>query len=126
MPIQTLKWERNALVLLDQTRLPTEIVHIACADVEAVAEAIGEHREHSEDGDTGARARHVRRHQTLHRWRERCHDVGRSFFFAAPALASLPRKPVLGISLSKQGKSSLIADVESWTLDGSFALRPRL
>ncbi len=44
MPIQTLKWERNALVLLDQTRLPTEIVHIACADVEAVAEAIRELR----------------------------------------------------------------------------------
>ena len=40
MPVQTLKWQNDGLNLLDQTRLPTEVVNITCRDVEAVAEAI--------------------------------------------------------------------------------------
>jgi methylthioribose-1-phosphate isomerase len=44
MPVQTLKWENDALVLLDQTRLPGEVIYLACTDVETVAEAIRELR----------------------------------------------------------------------------------
>ena len=44
MPIQTLKWEDDALVLLDQTRLPGEVTYLSCNDVETVAEAICELR----------------------------------------------------------------------------------
>ena len=44
MPIQTLKWEDDALVLLDQTRLPGEVTYLSCKDVETVAEAIRELR----------------------------------------------------------------------------------
>jgi methylthioribose-1-phosphate isomerase len=40
MPVQTLKWQDDALVLLDQTRLPSETVYELCTDVEAVAHAI--------------------------------------------------------------------------------------
>ncbi|MGY8823415.1 MAG: S-methyl-5-thioribose-1-phosphate isomerase [Candidatus Latescibacterota bacterium] len=40
MPIQTLKWYNDALVLLDQTRLPSELVYETCEDVETVARAI--------------------------------------------------------------------------------------
>ncbi len=40
MPVQTLKWQDDALVLLDQTRLPSEVVYERCADVESVAQAI--------------------------------------------------------------------------------------
>ena len=42
MPVQTLKWEDDALLLLDQTLLPTEVVYISCRDVESVARAIEE------------------------------------------------------------------------------------
>ncbi|MEE3257688.1 MAG: S-methyl-5-thioribose-1-phosphate isomerase [Candidatus Latescibacterota bacterium] len=40
MPVQTLKWQDDALVLLDQTRLPQELVYETCRDVETVARAI--------------------------------------------------------------------------------------
>ena len=40
MPVATLIWEKDALRLIDQTRLPEELVHIECEDVETVAEAI--------------------------------------------------------------------------------------
>lgn len=40
MPVATLSWKNNALRLIDQTRLPEELVHIDCTDVDAVAEAI--------------------------------------------------------------------------------------
>ena len=42
MPVQTLKWRKAALDLLDQTRLPTEVVYTTCRDVEDVAQAIEE------------------------------------------------------------------------------------
>ncbi len=42
MPVQTLKWRESALKLLDQTRLPAEVVYITCRDVETVARAIEE------------------------------------------------------------------------------------
>src|SRR3954452_5890589 len=41
--IETLRWvgdEHGYLVLIDQTRLPTELVELECRDVEAVWEAI--------------------------------------------------------------------------------------
>ncbi len=40
MPVETLKWRDDALVLIDQTRLPSELVYQTCADVETVARAI--------------------------------------------------------------------------------------
>ena len=40
MPVQTLKWQDDALVLLDQTRLPGEVVYETCRDVETIAQAI--------------------------------------------------------------------------------------
>ena len=40
MPVQTLKWQDDALILLDQTRLPQELVYETCRDVETVAQAI--------------------------------------------------------------------------------------
>ena len=40
MPIQTLKWEDDSLVLLDQTVLPSEVTYLTCRDVETVAAAI--------------------------------------------------------------------------------------
>ena len=40
MAVCTMKWEEDALVLIDQTRLPQELVHLVCRDVETVAEAI--------------------------------------------------------------------------------------
>lgn len=40
MPVQTLKWRDDALVLIDQTRLPEALVHETCRDVESVARAI--------------------------------------------------------------------------------------
>ena len=40
MPIQTLKWKDDALVLLDQTALPSEVNYLTCREVETVASAI--------------------------------------------------------------------------------------
>ena len=40
MPVQTLKWQDDALVLLDQTSLPECVTYEACRDVESVAKAI--------------------------------------------------------------------------------------
>ncbi len=40
MPVQTLKWQDDALVLIDQTQLPEALVHTTCRDVESVAKAI--------------------------------------------------------------------------------------
>ena len=40
MPVLTITWRDGALDLIDQTRLPNELVHITCRDVETVAEAI--------------------------------------------------------------------------------------
>jgi methylthioribose-1-phosphate isomerase len=40
MPVKTLEWTESALRLIDQTRLPNELVRIDCRDVETVAEAI--------------------------------------------------------------------------------------
>ncbi len=40
MPVTTLIWENGALRLIDQTRLPGEMVHLDCRDVKTVAEAI--------------------------------------------------------------------------------------
>ena len=40
MPVQTLKWQDDALVLLDQTRLPECVAYEACRDVESLAQAI--------------------------------------------------------------------------------------
>ena len=42
MPVQTLKWQDDALLLLDQTLLPTKVAYISCRDVESVARAIEE------------------------------------------------------------------------------------
>lgn len=42
MPVATLKWHDDALVLIDQTRLPSELVYETCRDVETVARAIEE------------------------------------------------------------------------------------
>ena len=38
--MQTLKWQDDALILLDQTRLPEELVYTTYRDVEAIARAI--------------------------------------------------------------------------------------
>ena len=38
--MQTLKWQDDALILLDQTRLPEELVYATYRDVEAIARAI--------------------------------------------------------------------------------------
>ena len=40
MPVATLNWEKDHLRVIDQTRLPEELIHIACRDVPTVAEAI--------------------------------------------------------------------------------------
>ena len=40
MPVQTLKWHDDVLVLLDQTRLPDEVEYLTCCEVETVARAI--------------------------------------------------------------------------------------
>jgi methylthioribose-1-phosphate isomerase len=40
MAVSTLRWEDDALVMIDQTRLPEELVLLTCRDVETVAEAI--------------------------------------------------------------------------------------
>ena len=40
MPVATLNWENSCLRLIDQTRLPEELVHIDCKDIETTAEAI--------------------------------------------------------------------------------------
>jgi methylthioribose-1-phosphate isomerase len=40
MAVCTMKWENDALVLIDQTRLPQDLIHLECRDVETVAEAI--------------------------------------------------------------------------------------
>ena len=40
MPVQTLKWQDDALILIDQTRLPEELIYETCRDVETVAQAI--------------------------------------------------------------------------------------
>lgn len=42
MPVTTLQWRDEALVLLDQTLLPTRVEYLACRDVETVARAIEE------------------------------------------------------------------------------------
>ena len=42
MPVETMKWRDGALVLIDQTRLPTDLVHITCREVDQVARAIKE------------------------------------------------------------------------------------
>lgn len=42
MAVQTLKWQDDALVLLDQTRLPNEVVYHSYREVEEVARAIEE------------------------------------------------------------------------------------
>ncbi|MEW6751045.1 MAG: S-methyl-5-thioribose-1-phosphate isomerase [Candidatus Latescibacterota bacterium] len=42
MPVQTLAWRGDALVLLDQTLLPLQVEYLACRDVETVARAIEE------------------------------------------------------------------------------------
>ena len=39
-PLVSLKWERGALVLLDQTRLPDELSYIRCTDYREVGKAI--------------------------------------------------------------------------------------
>ncbi len=38
--METMRWEKNKLILLDQTRLPQKIEYINCADYQTVAEAI--------------------------------------------------------------------------------------
>jgi methylthioribose-1-phosphate isomerase len=40
MAVETLRWQDDHLVLLDQTRLPGETIHLCCRDVESVAQAI--------------------------------------------------------------------------------------
>ncbi|MDE2824947.1 MAG: S-methyl-5-thioribose-1-phosphate isomerase, partial [Gemmatimonadota bacterium] len=42
MNFKTIRWERDedVLVLLDQTRLPGEVVYTKCRDIASVAEAI--------------------------------------------------------------------------------------
>ena len=40
MPMQTLKWQDDALILLDQTRLPEELVYATYRQVEDIARAI--------------------------------------------------------------------------------------
>ncbi len=40
MPVQTLIWEDDALILLDQTRLPEVVAYETCRDAESVAKAI--------------------------------------------------------------------------------------
>ncbi len=40
MPVATINWVDDGLRLIDQTRLPEELIHIDCRDVETVAEAI--------------------------------------------------------------------------------------
>jgi methylthioribose-1-phosphate isomerase len=40
MPVQTLTWESDHIRMIDQTRLPEELIHIECRDVPTVAEAI--------------------------------------------------------------------------------------
>ena len=40
MPVATINWVEGALRLIDQTRLPEDLVYIDCRDVDAVAEAI--------------------------------------------------------------------------------------
>ena len=40
MPMQTLKWQDDALILLDQTRLPEELVYATYRHVEEIARAI--------------------------------------------------------------------------------------
>ncbi len=40
MPVKTIEWTGSALRIIDQTRLPTELMYMECRDVETVAEAI--------------------------------------------------------------------------------------
>ena len=40
MPVATINWVEGALRLIDQTRLPEDLVYIDCRDVDTVAEAI--------------------------------------------------------------------------------------
>lgn len=40
MPVNTLSWEKNVLRIIDQTKLPEDLVHLEFNDVETVAEAI--------------------------------------------------------------------------------------
>ena len=42
MPVSTLYWRDDGLVLLNQTLLPTEVVYLTCKDVETIARAIEE------------------------------------------------------------------------------------
>lgn len=40
MPIETIKWEDDKLKIIDQTKLPDELVYLACSTPEEVSEAI--------------------------------------------------------------------------------------
>lgn len=40
MPVATLTWESDHIRMIDQTRLPEDLIHIECRDVPTVAEAI--------------------------------------------------------------------------------------
>ncbi len=40
MPVTTIAWSENKIKIIDQTRLPQELVHLYLGDLEAVAEAI--------------------------------------------------------------------------------------
>jgi methylthioribose-1-phosphate isomerase len=40
MPVETIRWTGDSARIIDQTRLPTELVYLDCRDVETMAEAI--------------------------------------------------------------------------------------
>ncbi|MFH1009586.1 MAG: S-methyl-5-thioribose-1-phosphate isomerase [Candidatus Latescibacterota bacterium] len=40
MPLQTIRWTGESVRIIDQTRLPSELIYLDCRDVETMAEAI--------------------------------------------------------------------------------------
>lgn len=40
MPVDTIRWTGRSIRIIDQTKLPTELVYVECEDVESIAEAI--------------------------------------------------------------------------------------
>ncbi len=40
MPVTTIEWTNNQIRMIDQTKLPEELLHLEISDIEVLAEAI--------------------------------------------------------------------------------------
>jgi len=40
MPVTTIEWTNNKIRMIDQTKLPEELIHLEISDIEVLAEAI--------------------------------------------------------------------------------------